>query len=104
LIRAQNPDGGWGGGPGVPSSIEETALAMSGLAAGGAAGETETERAVRHGLAWLNGATAEGTVFPTSPIGLYFARLWYAEELYPIIFATGAVGALPVTQDHISSG
>ena len=98
LIRAQNPDGGWGGGPGVPSSIEETASAISGLAASGAEGNAQAERAVRHGLAWLNGATAEGTVFPASPIGLYFARLWYAEELYPIIFATGAASAVPVTR------
>src|ERR1043166_8881787 len=27
-----------------------------------------------------------------SPIGLYFARLWYYEELYPMIFTVGALG------------
>ena len=29
-----------------------------------------------------------------SPLGLYFARLWYYEELYPLIFALeGLAGA-----------
>ncbi len=31
LLAAQNPDGGWGGAPGVRSSIEETALALDAL-------------------------------------------------------------------------
>src|SRR3989442_11024674 len=35
LLRAQNPDGGWGGARDVPSSIEETALAVNALAACG---------------------------------------------------------------------
>ena len=35
-------------------------------------------------------ATDEGRKTPPSPIGLYFASLWYYEELYPLIFATGA--------------
>jgi hypothetical protein len=25
-------------------------------------------------------------------MGLYFARLWYFEELYPIVFALSALG------------
>ena len=33
LLRAQNDDGGWGGGDGTPSSIEETALVVEALAA-----------------------------------------------------------------------
>jgi squalene-hopene/tetraprenyl-beta-curcumene cyclase len=27
-----------------------------------------------------------------TPIGFYFARLWYFEKLYPIIFTVGAMG------------
>ena len=31
-----------------------------------------------------------------SPLGLYFARLWYYEELYPLVFALeGLAGARP---------
>ena len=29
-----------------------------------------------------------------APIGLYFARLWYYEELYPLVFALSGLGAM----------
>jgi squalene-hopene/tetraprenyl-beta-curcumene cyclase len=78
LQQAQKSDGGWG-------SIEEASLAVHALAA------TNTNGAVlESGVRWLIDATAEGTRTPVAPIGLYFARLWYFEELYPLIFATGA--------------
>ncbi|MCA1651130.1 MAG: squalene--hopene cyclase [Acidobacteria bacterium] len=35
LLAAQNKDGGWGGGPSVRSSLEETAVAISGLTSAG---------------------------------------------------------------------
>jgi squalene-hopene/tetraprenyl-beta-curcumene cyclase len=28
-----------------------------------------------------------------APIGFYFAKLWYFERLYPLIFTVGALGA-----------
>ena len=28
---------------------------------------------------------------PPAPIGLYFAKLWYYEKLYPLIFAAGGL-------------
>jgi squalene-hopene/tetraprenyl-beta-curcumene cyclase len=34
---------------------------------------------------------AGGLKKPT-PIGFYFARLWYYEKLYPIIFTVAALG------------
>ena len=36
---------------------------------------------------------------PAAPIGLYFAHLWYYEELYPLIFTTGAFGKYLDTLD-----
>jgi squalene-hopene/tetraprenyl-beta-curcumene cyclase len=45
---------------------------------------------VRRGLAWLARATDDGRQFRPSPIGLYFARLWYSEELYPLVFTAAA--------------
>jgi squalene-hopene/tetraprenyl-beta-curcumene cyclase len=27
-----------------------------------------------------------------SPIGLYFAKLWYYEKLYPLIFTVASLG------------
>jgi squalene-hopene/tetraprenyl-beta-curcumene cyclase len=35
-------------------------------------------------------ATAGGSQFPAAPIGLYFAKLWYFEDLYPLSFTVAA--------------
>jgi squalene-hopene/tetraprenyl-beta-curcumene cyclase len=35
--------------------------------------------------------TAGGTQFETAPIGLYFAKLWYDEKLYPLVFTVAAL-------------
>ena len=32
-----------------------------------------------------------GTHFPPSPIGFYFANLWYFEKLYPVIYTVAAL-------------
>jgi squalene-hopene/tetraprenyl-beta-curcumene cyclase len=90
LAKAQNPDGGWGGAPGVESSIEETSLAVAALAV--SAREAHLQQ-IEAGLRWLSDHTQNGTVFPSSPIGFYFASLWYFEDLYPLLFATAAVRA-----------
>jgi squalene-hopene/tetraprenyl-beta-curcumene cyclase len=86
LLRAQNADGGWGGDAATPSSIEETGLALHALSV-----DPEVDIAIRDARAravrWLVVATEEGRSTPPSPIGFYFARLWYYEELYPIVFA-----------------
>ena len=86
LIANQNPDGGWSGAPGAASSLEETALALEALAA------SEREReAFQKGLAWLTTRVEAGEWRQASPIGFYFARLWYYERLYPLIFAVAAL-------------
>ncbi len=90
LLSARNADGGWGGDRGVPSSVEETSLAIGALA--DADDEPPVVAAIADGCGWLNAATAGGTVFPTAPIGLYFAKLWYSESLYPLIFSIEGVG------------
>lgn len=87
LSRAQHPDGGFGGAPGIEATVEETGLAVEGLAAAGGC-----EEAVQRGRLWLAERTAEGTRFLPSPIGLYFAKLWYWERLYPLIFTVAALG------------
>ena len=89
LQQAQNPDGGWGGAPRTPSTIEETALAIHALSS--TARDGALVSAIQNGVRWLIAATADGTQTTAAPIGLYFARLWYFEELYPLIFSTGAL-------------
>ncbi|HEY8459249.1 MAG TPA: prenyltransferase/squalene oxidase repeat-containing protein [Blastocatellia bacterium] len=90
LIRAQGDDGGWGGAPQTPSSVEETALAVDALlGCGEIAGSKE---ALEGGIQWLVEKVEDGGFTDESPIGFYFAKLWYFERLYPVIFVTGALG------------
>lgn len=90
LTKQQNRDGGWGGGAGVPSTVEETALALEALAE-----PSESSPVIANGLNWLVQAIEAGLHREATPIGLYFARLWYFERLYPLIFSVGALGANP---------
>jgi squalene-hopene/tetraprenyl-beta-curcumene cyclase len=89
LLAAQNADGGWGGAPAVASSIEETALAVAALAK--VAGLAGCGAAALRGARWLAAATDGGRVYEPSPIGFYFAKLWYHEALYPLIFTVAAL-------------
>ncbi|MGB9688883.1 prenyltransferase/squalene oxidase repeat-containing protein [Thermogutta sp.] len=103
LAGNQNPDGSWGRGfwteslppPGQASyrdhsgSVEETALAVAAMSASPDSGGLEART---RGATWLVQATEEGKVTQATPIGLYFARLWYFEELYPLIFTLEALG------------
>ena len=105
LLDSQNTDGGWGGTANAPSSIEETALALEALAhlnqsahdGANAAQATMLidksvcKGAIARGVDCLSALTTHATLFPPSPIGLYFAKLWYHERLYPLIFATAAL-------------
>ena len=94
LLASQNSDGGWGGAKAVSSTIEETALATEALASPTKAEEKTTEDAILRGAQWLAERTHGGRDFPPSPIGLYFASLWYYEKLYPIIFTVSALGRI----------
>ncbi len=90
MVTNQNPDGGWGGRAGTPSSIEETSVAVEGLAAY----PGPTDDALRRGAAWLVEHTDRGIRFPAAPVGFYFANLWYFERLYPLIFGVAALTRL----------
>lgn len=89
LHSVQKTDGSFGGDANSPASVEETAVALQALS-------RERHPAcekVLSGVQWLLAATEYGTRFPASPIGLYFARLWYHEQLYPIVWTLGALRA-----------
>ena len=96
LASAVGSDGATGGGPGLPPSIEETALTVDALArmlasSDGRRLSGELAPAVERGLRWLIEATDEGRHFPAAPIGLSFAKLWYSERLYQLIFTAAAL-------------
>lgn len=77
LASAQNEDGSWGGGVNVEGSIEETALAVTAI------WKYEFQENCEKGFDWLaQKVKSDGLV--ASPIGLYFASLWYDEEMYPL--------------------
>jgi squalene-hopene/tetraprenyl-beta-curcumene cyclase len=88
LAAMQHADGGWSGGAGGPSSTEETALALEALAG------TVEVGAVERGTEWLLARIESGAWREPAPIGFYFARLWYYERLYPVIFTVGALRKL----------
>jgi squalene cyclase len=83
LLTQQNSDGSWGGKKGIAGTIEETSLAISAL--------TSTNReACMSGFEWLIKEEGLNNLHP-SPIGLYFAALWYDEKMYPVVFYTEAL-------------
>jgi squalene-hopene/tetraprenyl-beta-curcumene cyclase len=96
LVEHVGGDGGWGGStgtfgqPGGMSSVEETAVAVEALSAAeiGLVPPTVTTR----GIDWLIRAVETGGHREPAPIGLYFARLWYYERLYPLVFLVSALG------------
>jgi squalene-hopene/tetraprenyl-beta-curcumene cyclase len=98
LCEAQGRDGGWSGGRGLvratgdpaPSSVEETAVAVEALLA--APKDAASDQASQRGVSWLVEAIEGGRIMDAAPIGFYFARLWYYERLYPLIFAVSALG------------
>jgi squalene-hopene/tetraprenyl-beta-curcumene cyclase len=78
LLNTQNDDGSWGGAENIPGSVEETSLAISALS-------SKYITQCLEGLQWLSDKyQTEG--LSASPIGLYFAALWYDEKLYPLIY------------------
>jgi squalene-hopene/tetraprenyl-beta-curcumene cyclase len=52
---------------------------------------TNVTHALARGTNWLVEQVESGTWKNPAPIGFYFARLWYYERLYPMIFTVGAL-------------
>lgn len=95
LLSVQNTDGGWGGAKNTPSSVEETALAVEALCDSRLRLNSESDSpraALERGIEYLAKRVDDGTFTDPSPIGFYFAKLWYFEKLYPIIFTVAALG------------
>jgi squalene-hopene/tetraprenyl-beta-curcumene cyclase len=94
LVQNQNEDGGWSAVRGISSTVEETGLALEVLSEvaglGGELGELARGASDRAAL-WLALRVEAGTVEQPSPIGFYFAKLWYFEALYPLIFAVSGL-------------
>ena len=53
----------------------------------------EQQAALDRGMDWLLAAVDSDRFTECSPIGFYFAKLWYYEALYPIIFTASALSS-----------
>jgi squalene-hopene/tetraprenyl-beta-curcumene cyclase len=103
LLDVQNDDGGWGGSGGVSPSVEETGIVLSALGhLTSSVGDERVARAIESGARWLCDATSGGVRLP-APIGLYFARLWYDEELYPLIFAVEGLAGVRASSRAVAT-
>lgn len=87
LLSVQNTDGGWGGAKGVASKVTLTARTLAALAQ---YVDVPLE-VIEKGFDFLYQAYRQGNLYKREPIGLYFARLWYSEDLYNITFLLNAL-------------
>ena len=94
LLEMQHETGAWSGFKGGEPSIEETALALEALAGVSENDEdaqAKLEAARDRASLWLIEQVESGVWTEPSPIGFYFAKLWYFEKLYPMIATVGAL-------------
>jgi squalene-hopene/tetraprenyl-beta-curcumene cyclase len=87
LLLTQNADGGWGGAKDVPSKVTLTARVLSALAPLPLKERTPKKKA----FDYLRQKYETGELYRREPIGLYFSRLWYSEELYTLTFVLNAL-------------
>lgn len=90
LLQQVNEDGGWGGQKGSASKVTMTSRALAALSFFKGSRE-DVDKAVERGIDYLYKRYEEGTLLVREPIGLYFARLWYSENLYAPSFLLNAL-------------
>ena len=95
ILASQNEDGGWGGAKDVPSKVTLTARALSALAS-----FPDTDKSIiERGFNYLYHAYTKGELLRPEPIGLYFSRLWYSEDMYNITFVLNALHKLSLYEN-----
>ena len=92
LLSCQNADGGWGGNKSVDSKVTLTAKALCALSHWNH--ENRVSEAIGRGVDYLYARYESGTLYCLEPIGLYFSRLWYSEQLYNYTYLIQALRKL----------
>ena len=87
ILDCQNEDGGWGGNRGVRSKVTYTSRVLAALAHF----PRMYAEAKQRGWDYLYRRHQAGTLYENEPVGLYFSRLWYSEELYNVTFLLHAL-------------
>ena len=97
LLSCQNEDGGWGGNKGVRSKVTYTSRVLAALAHFQPHPQPLSDwkgelcEARKRGWDYLYRRYQAGTLYENEPVGLYFSRLWYSEELYNVTFLLHAI-------------
>ena len=82
IAENQNVDGGWGAKKGIPSKVTVTGRAVAALAP-----VEGMDDVARRGADYICERFKDGVdAVAREPIGLYFARLWYSEQMYGVYF------------------
>ena len=85
LLAQQHSTGGWGSTETPHDDVTVTARVVAALKP-----YPEAQTAVSRAREFLRPFAENPETIPPEPIGLYFAHLWYSEELYGPIFLLGA--------------
>ena len=100
LIVTQRKAGCWAGGRLGDGSVEETSLTIEALVSVVSRVTPQAHQRLRSypatlkGADWLVQRVEDGTWTQPAPIGFYFAKLWYYERLYPMVFTVAALEAV----------
>jgi len=86
LLASQHASGGWGNVENLHDDVTVTARCVAALAS-----YPDAKVAVRRAWEFLEPFVNDLNSIPREPIGLYFAHLWYSEELYAPIFLLNAI-------------
>ena len=86
-VKATDRPGKTGG---TKTGLSKTGSTKTGATMGG--GTDPPIAAIIGGVEFLVRSVDDGRHRVSWPIGFYFAKLWYHERLYPLIFATAALG------------
>lgn len=101
LLKNQNADGGWGGMKMANSKVSLTARALTAIATSCVHSQNSSDVhrvSLMQGLAFLEQRFDQGQLFDPEPIGLYFSKLWYSEDLYQPVFVLQALRAVDAYQ------
>ncbi|MCG8699289.1 MAG: squalene--hopene cyclase [Bacteroidales bacterium] len=85
LLNNQGLDGGWGSDENGMSTTEETSLALCALT------NSSKPEHLDKGYKRLIELIENGSRHCPTPIGLYFASLWYSEQMYPLVYGYQAL-------------
>ena len=80
----------WSGG--VESSSKSVVNSGESRGSAPAGGNQAYLAAIIRGVEFLVGSVRDGRHRVPWPIGFYFAKLWYHERLYPLVFTVAALG------------